>query len=54
MHEIVILHFHLFISWVVCDYIQSTHWLATGYVIRPDMEGPEFGDEYVFGDTPAN
>ena len=20
-------------SWAVCEYIQSTHWLATGYVI---------------------
>ena len=23
----------LIISWAVCEYIQSTHWLATGYVI---------------------
>ena len=23
----------LFISWAVCEYIQSTHWLATGYII---------------------
>ena len=26
-------HTYIFISWAVCEYIQSTDWLATGYVI---------------------
>ena len=47
-----IMYCALFQSWVACEYIQSTHWLATGYLIGQPWE-TRYIEEF-FGDNRAS